>query len=284
MSVRTASISTNLKLIGFLAVVAAALLAIGCGAPKSKEIAGWEVSDEASAATIDHGAWQELLDGYVAPDDDGVNLVDYAALQANADDTAKLAAYLDRLQAVDPSGYSRAEQMAFWINLYNALTVQVVLSEYPVDTIREIHEGLVPNSGPWGDVRAEVNGQGLTLDNIEHNILRPLWKDERIHYAVNCAAYSCPHLQSTAFTAANTESLLEQGAREYVNNTRGVDFVDDDFIVISSIYDWYGVDFGDNEESIVAHLAAYAEGDLAPRLEGFAGVIDYEYDWSLNQP
>lgn len=265
-------------------VLVAAALCAACGAPEPDEIAGWDASDETSTEQVDHGAWQELLDAYVRADDAGVNLVNYASFSASDGDRAKLTTYLRYLQGLDPLAYPRAEQMAYWINLYNALTVHVVLSEYPVDSIKEIHEGVVPNTGPWGDVHASVNGRDLTLDDIEHGILRPLWKDKRIHYAVNCAAYGCPHLLATAFTAANTESLLEQGARDYVNNPRGVDFVDEDFIVISSIYDWYAEDFGDTEESVVAHLVEYADEHLAGRLEGFEGSVDYEYDWSLNAP
>ncbi len=272
---------TNRKLIGLAGPLT---IVLACGAPEPQEIAGWDVSDETSTATIDHSPWQEILDSYVDADDSGVNLFDYAAILASAADTAKLDDYLELLQGLDPSDYSRAEQMAYWINLYNATTVQVVLSEYPVDTIRDIHEGVVPNTGPWGDVHANVNGQDLSLDDIEHGILRPLWRDKRIHYAVNCAAYSCPHLLATAFTAANTETLLEDGARDYVNNARGVDFVDDDFIVISSLYQWYAEDFGNTEESVVEHLVDYADADLAARLEGFKGSIDYEYDWRLNAP
>ena len=270
------------KAIGALSVFL--VLAVGCGAPEPEEIAGWDVSDETSTATIDHGPWQDILDGYVLTDDSGVNLFDYAGIAGAAADGAKLAAYVDRLQGVDPGVYSRAEQMAYWINLYNALTVQVVLSEYPVDSIREIHEGVIPNTGPWQDKHARVNDRDLSLDDIEHGILRPLWRDERIHYAVNCAAYGCPHLLATAFTAANTETLLQQGARDYVNNARGADFVDDDLLVISSIYDWYAEDFGNTEESVVAHLIEHADAELAARLRSFDGSIDYGYDWSLNEP
>ena len=122
-----------------------------------------------------------------------------------------------------------------------------------MDTIRDIHEGVVPYTGPWDDVHARVAGEDLTLNHMEHGILRPIWQDERIHYAVNCAAYGCPHLLATAFTADNTEALLDAGARDYVNNPRGVDIVDEDFIVISSIYDWYTEDFGDTEESVKEH-------------------------------
>ena len=264
-------------------LLGAALLAGACGPPEAVEIAGWDASDENSVKRIDHGAWQDVLDGYLAPDAAGVNLVDYEGLAASAGDSAKLAGYLDYLQGLDPRDYSRAEQMAYWINLYNALTVKVVLDAYPVDTIRDIHEGVVPYTGPWGDVHANVAGQDLTLDAIEHGILRPLWRDKRIHYAVNCAAYGCPHLLKTAFTAENTERLLEAGARDYVNSFRGVDVVDEDFIVLSSIYEWYPEDFGDTGEAVLAHVLEYADDELAAQLDGFEGAIEHDYDWSLNR-
>ena len=265
------------------ALIGAAVFAAACGAPEPEEIEGWDASDESSVERIEHAAWQDILDGYVAPDSSGVNLVDYEALAADAEDAAKLADYLDRLQELDPRDFNRAEQMAYWINFYNALTVQVVLDGYPVETIRDIHEGVVPYTGPWDDVHARVAGEDLTLNDMEHGILRPIWRDERIHYAVNCAAYGCPHLLNTAFTAENTEALLETGARDYVNNPRGVDVVDEDFIVISSIYDWYAEDFGNTEETVKEHLVEYAEADLAEFLKGFEGFIEYDYDWSLNR-
>ncbi len=264
------------------ALFGAGVFALACGAPVPEEIAGWDVSDETSVEQLDHGPWQAILDGYVATDEAGVNLFDYEGLQANAGDTAKLNGYLEYLQGLDPRDYSRAEQMAYWINFYNALTVKVVLDEYPVETIRDIHEGVVPYTGPWDDVHARVTDEDLTLNHMEHGILRPLWRDERIHYAVNCAAYGCPHLIDTAFTAANTEELLETGAKAYVNNFRGVDVVDEDFIVISSIYDWYAEDFGDTEASVLEHLRKYADGELAAFLENFEGALEYDYDWSLN--
>lgn len=261
-----------------------ALLAAACGPPESAALAGWDASDETNAARIDHGPWQHILDDYVEPDAANVNLVDYAALAAHAGDAARLAGYLEHLEGIDPRDYPRAEQLAYWINLYNALTVQIVLDAYPVDSIRDIHEGVIPLTGPWGDVHARVAGQDLTLDQIEHGILRPLWRDERIHYAVNCAAYSCPHLLQTAFTAANTESLLDAGARDYVNSPRGVKIVDDRRIVLSSIYTWYAEDFGGSEASVIAHLRGYADDELAAFLARFDGAIEYDYDWDLNAP
>ena len=263
----------------------AVCIAFGAHAAKEPElIPFWDASDETNAAAIDHAAWQELLDAYLAGHPSDVNRFDYAGLKAAPADRAKLNAYLDSIQATDPRAYSRAEQKAYWINFYNALTVKVVIDAYPVKSIRQIHEGWIPLTGPWEDVHANVAGQELTLDDIEHGILRPIWQDERIHYAVNCAAIGCPNLAAEAFTAANMENLLNHGAREFVNHPRGVDVVDEDFIVVSSIYDWWVLDFGDSEEGVIAHLLKYADDRLAAKLEGFAGAIDYEYDWDLNQP
>ena len=271
---------------GTLAAVllGAALLAGACGAPAPEAIAGWDASDEDNVERIDHRAWQRILDEYVTADAEGVNFVDYEALRADEEDAARLAGYLARLQELDPRDYSRAEQMAYWINFYNALTVRTVLDAWPVDSILDVHEGVIPLAGPWDDVRARVAGRDLTLNQMEHGILRPVWRDARIHYAVNCAAYGCPHLPKTAFTADNTEELLEAGARAYVNHARGVDVVDEDFIVLSSIYDWYAEDFGGTEESLIEHLAEYADDELAAFLSGFEGTIGYDYDWSLNRP
>ena len=253
-------------------------------AQKPELIPSWDASNEENVATIDHAQWQLILDTYLKPHASGVNRFDYAGLKAVKEDVSKLNTYLENLQAIDPREYARQEQKAYWINFYNALTVKVVVDAYPVDSIKEIHESWIPRSGPWGDVRAHVAGQDLTLDNIEHGILRPIWKDERIHYAVNCASIGCPNLAGDAYTATNLESLLETGAQAYVNHSRGVDVVDEDFIVLSSIYNWWVFDFGDSEEGVLVHLLKYADEELAAQLEDFSGAIDYEYDWDLNQP
>lgn len=249
----------------------------------------WNAGDDSNAATIDHSVWQSLLDAFVLEHESGVNRFDYAALKANSGERERLRDYLAGLQAIDPREYSRAEQKAYWINFYNALTVETVTEEYPVDSIREISEsllgigGLIP-VGPWRDVRAEVAGIDLTLDDMEHGILRPIYRDPRIHYGVNCASIGCPNLVTTAFSAGNTEQLLDGAARAYVNHPRGVDIVDEDFMVISSIYTWFVEDFGGDENGVIEHLLQYAEPELAEQLREFFGFIEYEYDWALNQP
>ncbi len=273
-----------------LTVIAVVLAAIAGDAPAQRQASltrAWDASNEAAEETIDHSDWQELLDRYLVPRSPGANRFDYAGLQASARDTAKLEQYLSRLQAVDPGEYSRAEQKAYWINLYNALTVQLVAQAYPVKSIRRISEswfrGLF-HAGPWADQRVKIAGIDLSLDDIENGILRPVYADSRIHYGLNCASLGCPDLSPTAFTAANTEELLEAGARSYVNDPRGVHFVDQDRIVISSIYDWYSPDYGGTDEFVIDHLIRYADIPLAERIRAFRGSIGYAYDWNLNEP
>ena len=271
-------------------VFVAVFLASTANAQNQAElIPAWDAGDDSNAATIDHSVWQSLLDAFVLEHESGVNRFDYAALKANSGERERLRDYLAGLQAIDPRDYSRAEQKAYWINFYNALTVETVTEEFPVDSIREISEsllgigGLIP-VGPWGDVRAEVAGIDLTLDDMEHGILRPIYRDPRIHYGVNCASIGCPNLVTTAFSAGNTEELLDGAARAYVNHPRGVDIVDEDFMVISSIYTWFVEDFGGDENGVIEHLLQYAEPELAEQLREFFGFIEYEYDWALNQP
>lgn len=239
----------------------------------------WQQSDENNTSIIDHVAWQKLLDRYLVTNHpSGVNRVRYKDF--TNDDKQALKAYLSQLQSIDPRQYKRAEQMAYWINLYNALTVDLILENYPVKSIKKIGNKLF-SFGPWDDPIAQIAGQELTLNDIEHKILRPIWKDRRIHYAVNCASYGCPNLSAAAYTASNTNGLLEQGATDYINHRRGVSLNNGD-LTVSSIYHWYSEDFGGNDAQLLAHLKRYANPNLKQALDDFNGSIDYAYDWSLN--
>ncbi len=247
-------------------------------APKPKLWPHWESHDAASVASIDHGAWDRWLDKLLKPSADGINRVDYAAVTAA--DRAALRAYIDALAGLDIGSYNRDQQRAYWINLYNAVTVDIVLEHYPLESIRDISAGLF-SSGPWKLELVSVDGKDLSLDDIEHRILRPIWRDPRIHYAVNCASLGCPNLQPRAFTAANTEELLERGAREFVNHERGARIVDGR-LEVSSIYEWFDEDFGGNDRGVIEHLRRYAEPALATALEGIDRIGDDSYDWRLN--
>ena len=240
----------------------------------------WNESNPSNPTEIDHGIWQTILDRYLESDHNtGVNLFDYG--RVDAQDRNVLKRYLGELQSLDPRTYNRKVQMAYWINLYNALTVYLVIDHYPVASIKKI--GGLFSFGPWDTVVARIAGHDLTLNDIEHKILRPIWKDPRIHYAVNCASLGCPNLSCKVYRAADLDDRLDQAARDYINHPRGVRF-EDGTLVLSSIYDWYRDDFGSDKSSLLRHLKRYAKPALKDRLEGYHDETDYEYDWSLNAP
>ncbi|MBX3490133.1 MAG: DUF547 domain-containing protein [Parvibaculum sp.] len=237
--------------------------------------------------TPDHRPWGELLRTYVVvppPADRGAvpHFVDYAGLKAGKTDRKALGAYIESLEAVDPAALPRDEQFAFWVNLYNALTVQVVVDHYPVASIRDI--SISPgffSRGPWGRKLVRVAGRDLSLDDIEHAILRPEFGDPRVHYAVNCASWSCPDLAVEPYEGATLDAQLDAAARRYVNSPRGVEFRGGR-LTVSSIFSWYKKDFGGTEAGVLAHLRKYAEPELAAALAKATRVSSYDYDWSLN--
>jgi hypothetical protein len=242
----------------------------------------WVATDATSQATIDHSLWQQILNLYLITEtEDEINRFDYAAVTMA--DRSRLQSYIDALAALDPRDYNRQQQRSYWINLYNALTVKLVLDKYPVKSIRRINGGLL-GTGPWNRKIVTVAGTELSLNDIEHRILRPIWRDPRIHFAVNCASLGCPNLVAYAYTDENTEALLEQGAHAYINHPRGVRFNEQGILILSSIFNWYDTDFGASREERLQYLAAYAAPRLATQLSAYSGKIKYAYDWALNQP
>ena len=224
-----------------------------------------------------------MLQTFVVPGRDGLNRVRYAAWRAEARD--RLRAYVARLAGTDVGALDRPEQFAFWSNLYNARTIEIVLDRYPVRSIKEISLGgtLLSNftGGPWKAKVVTVAGLELSLDDIEHVILRGLFKDPRVHYAVNCASVGCPNLGREALTGAALESQLDALARAFVNAPRGVR-VAGGRVTASSIFSWFQVDFGGSAAGVLAHARRYAGPALKQQLEGITTIADYAYDWSLN--
>lgn len=237
-------------------------------------------SASGNASGPDHGAWNQLLSSYLKNGSDGVTRVDYRGFKASGHGALK--AYIKTLEAASPSAMSRSHQFAYWVNLYNAKTIDVVLDHYPVKSIRDIGlgGGGLFGRGPWSKEIMTVEGTALSLDDIEHKILRPIWRDPRIHYAVNCASVGCPNLMTTAYTASNLTGLLDQGARTYINHPRGVT-INKGTVTASKIYDWFKKDFG-NRKQLVGHWRTFAEPQLERALAAGAKVRKFTYDWSLN--
>lgn len=228
---------------------------------------------------VDHRDWSAFLNRYVTPDAQGVNRVAYG--QVSPADRARLDGYLTRLQSVDPASLTRDQQLAYWINLYNALTVDLILENYPVASIRDITDGAF-SFGPWDRPLTMVAGQTLTLNEIEHRIIRPTFDEPRIHYALNCAAVGCPNLMNRAWQAKTLERDLATAEHAYVNDPRGVRFDARGRLVLSKIYIWFREDFGVNEKAVIAYLETAAEPELRARLVETPRVSAYEYNWALN--
>ena len=261
-------------------LLSAAAPSAASAAPHPNPWPRWQASDETASASIDHASWDRFLAHHVVAGEDGINRVAYRRVLPEERDALSL--YLAALAGLPVTAYRRAEQLAYWINLYNALTVRVVLDHYPVATIRDIalSPGLL-SRGPWRKKFTRVEGEEVSLDDIEHRILRPFWRDPRLHYAVNCAAIGCPNLQPGAFTAAAAESMLDEGARAYVNHPRGARILDGR-LHVSSIYAWYQEDFGGNDAGVIAHLRRYAAPPLAQALASQTRIGGDSYDWTLN--
>lgn len=275
---------------GFL-ISAANILALAIGlvmathvaaiaAPKAELWERWNMHDPKSTARVDHGEWSRLLAAYTDTSPGRVARFDYA--KVSKADKAALDAYVTRLAGTPISRFGRAEQFAYWVNFYNALTVKVILDHFPVKSIRDID--ISPGwfaDGPWGAKLVTVEGEKISLDDIEHRILRPIWKDPRIHYVVNCASIGCPDIPPVAVTPENAEKLLNEGAVRYINHPRGVKAADGR-IVVSSIYSWFQADFGGNETGVLDHIRKYASDSLKSRLKGRDEYDDHDYDWRLN--
>lgn len=271
------------RAVGLIAIfLATAGFAEALFAPKAEPWPKWERHDPTSALHADHGRWNEFLNAYRSLGEDGIARVAYGAV--TPEDRAALDGYLDDLQAFHVLSAARDEQFAYWVNLYNALTVKVVLDAYPVESIQDIDlgGGGFFSSGPWDAKIAEVEGETLSLNDIEHRILRPIWRDPRTHYVVNCASIGCPNLPERALEPGNLEDSLDRAARAYVNHPRGVG-VRDEQAVVSKIYGWFRADFGNSGPAVLRHLRAFAEPELATALARVdAYDLEYRYDWSLN--
>ncbi len=227
--------------------------------------------DAAAADAVDHAVFGGLLGKHVRN-----GFVDYAGFKA---DEARLDQYLSTLEKVDPESLARNEQFAFYINAYNAWTIKLILTGYPgLKSIKDL--GSIFQS-PWKKELVRLNGKTLTLDDIEHKILRPTFKDPRVHFAINCAAKSCPPLVSEPFRGGTLDSQLDKATRAFVN-AAGSYRLEGDTLWVSSIFKWFAEDFNADP---AAFYRKYAEGDLKKILEGkreHLKVKYLDYDWSLN--
>lgn len=213
-------------------------------------------------AQPNYALYDSLLQKYVSNNGD----VKYKALQA---ERAILDSVVAQFQAIAPQKeWSKNERLAYWINAYNLFTVQLIVNNYPVKKITNLDGGKT-----WDIKRIEIDGKKYSLNQIENEILRPQFKDARIHFAINCAAASCPPLHNRAFTAENVQSLLDKRTRKFIRSSANT--LTESNIKISKIFDWYSSDFAD----IVTFLNKYA----AVKIKTDAKVEYKEYIWNINE-
>ena len=224
-----------------------------------------------SKAAVDHSMFADLLKKYVK---DGV--VDYGGFKA---EESKLDAYLNVLGNVDPEILNRHEQFAFYVNAYNAWTIKLILSGYPgVTSIKDF--GSLFKS-PWKKKIAKIDGDLVTLDHIEHDILRPRFKDPRVHFAVNCASKSCPPLLSEPYKGDILDQQLDAVTTAFLNDPQQ-NRLEENILYVSRIFKWFSEDFNDN---VVGFFLTYASTSFKDELMAKRKHIKVEYldyDWSLN--
>ncbi|PSR14264.1 MAG: DUF547 domain-containing protein [Bacteroidetes bacterium] len=248
----------------FYAAALGLLLAVsGCTAPKVTS----------SAQPISHAAWDSLLRKHV--DDHG--LVDY---QGFAQDSNQLKDYLSLLSnnAPNEKTWSKTEQLAYWINAYNAFTVKLILDYYPVNSIKDIKDGIPFVNTVWDVKFFTIAGKEFDLNNIEHGILRKEFDDPRIHFSLVCASMSCPKLQNFAFTGDKLDTQLDEAASEFLNEPFRNE-IGGETIRLSKLLDWYWGDFKDKYQDRYELINRYAKKQVKT-----SQPIEFiDYDWRLNE-
>jgi hypothetical protein len=221
---------------------------------------------------VTHEIWDGLVKKHVGVD----GFVNYKGF---VQDSARLNDYLRLLSAAHPNdkNWSRAEQMAYWINAYNAFTIKLIVQNYPVASIKDIKRGLAFVNSVWDIKWIKIEGYTYDLNNIEHNILRPVFKDARIHAAVNCASFSCPKLRTEAFTAELLESQLEDSMRQFVADPVR-NRISAERAEVSEIFKWFRGDFERGGGSVRGFLNKFSAVKISDKTD-----LDYiNYDWRLN--
>lgn len=248
----------------------------------SKVIVGhqWAANERVKIDQIDHRPWDSLLQKHV----DAQGMVNYAAWKASPGDLQALDAYLASLSRALPSlQSSRAGQLAFWINAYNAVTVRGILREYPTSSIRN-HTAKVFGYNIWDDLLLVVGDQKISLNDMEHKILRKMG-EPRIHFAIVCASIGCPTLSNRAFMPQTIDGQLTSNAQSFFADPEKFQYdVQAGRIRVSPILKWFAEDFGANAAAQMAAIAPYLPGTAAQQLarSGRAQVSYLDYDWNLN--
>ncbi len=218
-----------------------------------------------------HYIFDQLLNEYVS--EIGVN---YRDLQG---DSSRLNDYLNILSDNAPAeSWKKEEKLAYWINAYNAFTLKLIIDNYPLESITDLHPTIhIPLVNTvWHKKFFKIGGKPTSLDEIEHKILRKEFDEPRIHFAINCASISCPPLRDEAFVANILEKQLEEQAEAFINDSTR-NHITPDNPKVSKIFSWFSGDFK-NGQTLIDYLNRYAHVKISKGAD-----VDYlKYDWALN--
>ncbi|GAB5398927.1 MAG: hypothetical protein Aureis2KO_05120 [Aureisphaera sp.] len=218
----------------------------------------------ANTSLVDHSQWNTLLQKYVT--DEG--WVNYEGFQKEQN---TLENYLTLLSNNAPKkNWSVQELLAYYINLYNAHTVKLIVDHYPTESIKDIN-------GPWTRGIVPIGNRNLSLGGIENGILRKM-NEPRIHFAINCASVSCPKLLNEAYVANKIEEQLDQVTRAFIDGPKNE--ISASNPKLSSIFDWYAKDFTINgKQDVIGYINQYVDDPINDN-----ATVEYlEYDWNLNK-
>ena len=244
-------------------------------APAAKQNSFFYDSEELNEFFVDHSLWDELLKKYVSDHPSGISRFDYDGVTAA--DKARIEEYLAMLEQLDPRQMSMGTQKPYWLNLFNASLIWQVIDSEPETSIKEISSRVL-----WRKKRLYISMQDVSLDIIEHGILRTNFDDPRIHFGITGGTLGSANILNTAYTQENVEELLEQNTRDFLNQPRGLSF-DKGRPTLSTIFKWYSKDFGARADDIKAFVAKYLS-DEKKQLWNDARRFGYSYDWGLNKP
>jgi len=228
-----------------------------------KQVEGNLTYNISTSENVNHKAWDVLLHKYV--DENG--FVDYKGFKNDQDELTNYLNYLSK--NIPTESWTLQEQLAYYINLYNAATVKLILDNYPLESIKDI-------SKPWGKSIVKIGEDSFSLGDIEHNILRKM-NEPRIHFAINCASYSCPNLLNEAFTASKIEEQLEHVSKIFINGNKND--ISETNPKLSKIFKWYKKDFNEGGENLISFINKYSSTKI-----NADAAIDYkDYNWDLNE-
>ena len=250
-------------------------------AVNADEYAGkqWPASQLTSIDKMNHEAFDGLLKKYV----DANGMVNYKAFHASAEDRAKLTTYLEMLSCADATlPATREAKLAFWINTYNALTLEGILRVYPTTSIRK-HTAKLLGYNIWKKLHLQIGNEKVTLNQVEHEILRPMG-EPRVHFAIVCASIGCPRLLNEAYVPNRLEEQLATNTFDFFSRSQNLKVDSQGNLHLSKIIEWFGTDFGVSSQAQIQALQPYFPQVAKDLVAGGRYNIKYqEYDWNLNE-